>query len=97
MINNEMRRVQVLTYSDETDAYGQRRQGSPTVRFVDMFCKIFSQVNVNNPNYVDIDMIGLTDDKDITDKDVILIGDEKYNIKYVIPSSRKYQIMMRKS
>ena len=96
MINREWQDVQVLTYSDELDEYGQKRQGTPTVRIVEMVCKIYSQSNVDDPRYVDVDVIGLTKDKDITDENVIIIGDEKFNIKYVIPSSRLYQILMQR-
>jgi len=96
MINREWQDVQVLTYSDDLDEYGQKRQGTPTVRIVEMVCKIYSQSNVDDPRYVDVDVIGLTKDKDITDENVIIIGDEKFNIKYVIPSSRLYQILMQR-
>ena len=59
-----------------------------------MVCKIYSQTNVTDPRYVDVDLIGLTKDKDITDENVIVVGDEKFNVKYIIPSSRLYQILM---
>ena len=61
-----------------------------------MVCKIYSQTNVTDPRYVDVDLIGLTKDKDITDDNVIIVGDEKFNIKYIIPSSRLYQILMKR-
>ena len=94
MIQREWQDVQVLSYEDIVDEYGQKRQGTPTIRIVEMVCKIYSQTNVTDPRYVDVDLIGLTKDKDITDENVIVIGDEKYNVKYVIPSSRLYQILM---
>lgn len=81
--------MNVISYSEETDAYGQKRQGAQTIRRVEMYCRIFSQVNIDNPKYVDIDVIGLTDDKNITDANQIVIDDDVYNVKYVIPSSRK--------
>ena len=61
-----------------------------------MVCKIYSQTNVTDPRYVDVDLIGLTKDKDITDENVIVVGDEKFNVKYIIPSSRLYQILMKR-
>ena len=96
MINREWQDVQVLTYSDDLDEYGQKRQGEPTVRVVEMVCKIYSQTNVEDPRYVDVDVIGLTKDKQITTDNVLIVGDEKFNVKYVIPSSRLYQILMQR-
>ncbi len=96
MINREWQTVHVLTYSDEVDDYGQKRQGEFTSRDVEMVCKIYSQTNVTDPRYIDVDVIGLTYDKNITDKNVIIIGDDRFNVKYVIPSSRLIQILMTK-
>ena len=88
--------MQVLSYEDVVDEYGQKRQGTPTARVVEMVCKIYSQTNVTDPRYVDVDVIGLTYDKEITDKNVIIINGDKYNIKYIIPSSRLTQVLMKR-
>ena len=97
MINREWEDVQVLSYSDEPDEYGQKRQGAHISRTVKMVVKIYSQTNeFNDPKYVDVDLIGLTKDKDITDKNELIIDDVKYIVKYVIPSSRLYQVLMKR-
>lgn len=96
MIQNEWQRVEVLSYQNTVDEYGQKRQGTPTGRLVEMVCKIYSQTNVTDPRYVDVDVIGLTYDKEITDENVIIINGDRYNVKYIIPSSRLYQILMKR-
>lgn len=103
MINREWQEVKVLTYSNEVDEYGQQRQGEPTEENVDMVCKIFSQVNVTDPRYIDIDVIGLTKNHTISDKNEIVISENPFDIpegtyivKYVIPTSRLYQILLKK-
>ena len=96
MINREWQLVDVLTYSEELDKYGQKRQGTPTTRNTYMVVKIYSQRNVDDVKYVDVDVIGLTKDKDITTENVIQIGSDKYNVKYIIPSGRYTQVLMYK-
>lgn len=61
-----------------------------------MDIKIFSQVNVSDVRYVDVDVIGLTYDKSITDANQIKFDDRVYDVKYVIPSSRLNQILMKR-
>lgn len=68
-----------------------------------MVCKIYSQVNVTDPRYIDIDVIGLTTSRTISDKNEVVINENefnipagKYEIKYVIPSNRLTQVLMKK-
>lgn len=97
MINREWKTVQVITFSNELDEYGQKRQGSSTSRDIQMVCKIYTQNNVDDPKYVDVDMLGLTKETNITDANQIEIDNVKYNIKYIIPSGRLTQILMNKA
>lgn len=96
MYIRDKRIVEVLTYTNERDSYGQKRQSVPTPREVEMDIKIFSQVNVSDVRYVDVDVIGLTYDKSITDANQIKFDDRVYDVKYVIPSSRLNQILMKR-
>lgn len=103
MINREWQEVKVLWYSNEVDEYGQKRQGEPTIENVEMVCKVYSQANVTDPRYIDIDVLGLTDNHTITDKNEVVISNNPfgipvgtYTVKYVIPNSRHYQILMKK-
>ena len=96
MINREKQSVSVITFTPGTDAYGQKnKKGIAERRTVEMYIKIYNQAPVDDIRYTDVTDIGLTTDKLITDENEI--EDEngiKYNILYVIPSSRYYQILM---
>lgn len=68
-----------------------------------MVCKIYSQQNVTDPRYVDIDVIGLTRSHIISDENEVIINENefniptgKYEIKYVIPTNRLTQVLMKK-
>ena len=50
MYIRDKRIVEVLTYTNERDSYGQKRQSEPASREVEMDIKIFSQVNVSDPS-----------------------------------------------
>jgi len=97
VINREWKTVQVLTYSNTTDEYGQKRQDTPIVSPTKMVCKIYSQSENNSMIYKDVEMIGLTKSTDITDKNEILIDGVKYLVLFVIPSSRLTQVLMKKA
>lgn len=91
-----MRPVSVITFSNGTDAYGQKRKGKSTSRTVDMVVKAYTQTKVDDVRYVDVTNIGLTYDASITDKNQIVIDGETFNVLYVIPSRRLHQILMKK-
>lgn len=96
MINREWQTVDVLTYTNSEDEYGQSRQNTPTVNTVQMVCKLQSQSLTGDMRYVDIDMIGITEDTSITDHNQVKINNVKYNVSYVIPSRRYTQVLMKK-
>jgi len=103
MIQREWQKVQVLWFPTGVDEYGQQRQGEPTEENVDMVCKIFNQTNVTDPRYIDIDVIGLTNNHTISDKNEVVIDENAFGIpagtyivKYVIPTSRLYQVLLKK-
>ena len=96
MINRENKEVEVLTYSG-VDSVGQRRMGEPTTKTVEMFYKTYSQTNVADPRYVDIDLIGLTKDFTINTSNVIKIENSKYSVKYTISTPRYLVVFMKKN
>lgn len=95
MLNRELRPVTVITYSDEVDKYGQKRQGASSTRTVNMFVKMYSNSIENNPRFNDIDYIGLTWDKNISSENQIQFDNKTCNVKYMIPSGRLSQIFMK--
>lgn len=97
VINREMKSVEVLSYGNSTDSYGQVRKGEPLdTRTVMMALKLYRQAEVADPRFVEVTDLGLTNDTSITDKDCIKDGDTKYNVLYVIPSQRLTTVFLKK-
>ena len=90
-----MKPVEVLSFSG-VDSVGQKRMGEPTTKTVEMFIKIYSQSNVADPRYLDIDLIGLTKDYNITTSNVVKVDDVKYDVKYTLTTPRYLVVYMRK-
>lgn len=95
MINNEMKSVEVLTYS-EVNNVGQKRMGEPTTKTVDMFIKIYSQSNVADPRYLDVDLIALSKDYEISTSNVIKVENDKYNVKFILKTPRYLVLYLKK-
>lgn len=95
-VNRELKPVSVVSFATGTDAYGQKRKQGSTTRTVEMIVKIYAQSNVSDVRYCDVTNIGLTYDTSITDENQIIIDGATYNVLYVIPSGRMYQILMKK-
>ena len=94
--NRELKPVSVVSFATGTDAYGQKRKQGSTSRTVEMYVKVYAQSNVSDVRYCDVTNIGLTYDASITDENQIVIDGATYNVLYVIPSGRMYQILMKK-
>lgn len=96
MINREYIPVSIITYEDKVDEYGQKKITVSNKRTADMVIKIYSQTNVADPRYVDCDYIGITKEKDITDSNNIEFQNIICNIKYIIPTPKYTQVLMKK-
>lgn len=96
MVNREWQTVSVVTFTTGTDAYGQKRQKGSTLRDIKMVVKIYNQRNVADVRYNEVEVIGLCEDKTLTDSNQIKIGNDYYQILYIIPSGRLYQVLMKK-
>ena len=95
MINNEMVSVVVKEFVTGTDSYGQTRQGAAAERNVDMMLKLYNHSNTSDVRYADVEMIGLTSDKTITDKNVIVAAAHTYNVLFVNNAGRLAQIFLK--
>lgn len=60
-----------------------------------MIWKIYNQINISNPNYVDVDIICLTKDNTINDTNQIVKDNVTYNILMIIPG-KYYQVFLKK-
>lgn len=95
-ITRELQSATIKAYGTTVDAYGQLEQGTPTTRTADIAFKIYSQMNVTDPRYVDVEAVGLTKDKSIVPGEVISFAQGDYRVKYVIPTGRWQELMLVK-
>lgn len=93
-IQRELQSATVRGYSMNVDAYGQLEAGLP--RSIELSVKLYSQQNVDDPRYVDVDLVGLTKDTSIVPGEVISLAQGEYRVKYVIPTGRWTELMLVK-
>lgn len=102
-IKRELQSVTIKAYAHESaspydlvvDDYGQLTYAS-TTRSAKMAVKVYSQQNVQDPRYVDVEMVGLTQDKSIVPGEVVSLAQGDYRVKYVIPTGRWQEILLSK-
>ena len=101
-INRELQSVTVKGYAHESaepynlsvDTYGQLEAGTP--RSIKLAVKIYSQQNVQDPRYVDVEMVGLTKDTSIAPGEVVSLAQGDFRVKYVIPTGRWQEVLLTK-
>jgi len=96
MINNEMKSVSLLTFDNSVDDYGQPRKGTSTSSTIEMCVKEYSQQNVDNPKYVDVELLGLTK-AEVGLENMIQIDTVKYDVLHVTKSKRYNEVFLRKT
>ena len=100
-INRELQSTTVKGYAHESaspynlsvDTYGQLEAGTP--RTISIAAKVYSQQNVQDPRYVDVEMVGLTKDA-IAPGEVVSLASGDYRVKYVIPTGRWQEVLLTK-
>nr|DAO48221.1 MAG TPA: hypothetical protein [Caudoviricetes sp.] len=93
MVNTQMKTYSYYSYG-EKDGYGQEQLSTSPAGTVKMAINILSQSVQDNALYSGAQYIGLTHNKDISDKWVILYGTEKLKVQYVNPLGRMCQVFM---
>lgn len=88
--------IKVRAFSDEIDDYGFKRKEAYEDRPIEAVVAIYSQKPVQDIRYNDCELIAITNDDNITDENEIIINDEAYQILHVIPSARKFQLLLKK-
>lgn len=94
MINADMREYGYYLYGDP-NAYGQSTLSDELQGTVKLSINTTTQTVQDNIRYKDCTYIGLTHNKDITDKYVIQYGDEKLKVLYVNPKGRFIQVFLK--
>lgn len=93
MINSNMRSYDFYTIGD-LDEYGQQRISTEKQGSIKMSISISSQRVQDNILYKGCEFIGLTHDKNVTDKYVIQYGDMRLKVLYINASGRFTQVFM---
>lgn len=88
MIYRELREITVNIYVNELDKYGQKRQKGSSTRTIEGVVKTMNQFNIENPKYVDIELIVLTKDCGLSNANTLTIDGKEYQIKYITNTSR---------
>ena len=94
MISTDIRVYDYFTIG-EKDSYGQPIVSTDVKGSIKMAIYISSQTVQDNINYQDCSYIGLTTDKLVNDKMVVLYGNEKLKVQYVNPRGRYYQVFLK--
>lgn len=93
MINNEMRTVTIKHFMETLNDYGEKVLSTDSTT-AEMMVKQYSQTNVQDPRFVDVQYIGLTKAA-ISINEVVSIDGTDYMVLYVIPSGRYTQVMLK--
>lgn len=94
MINREIKKVTYRVFSDTKDKYGQLKKEWEDQE-IEMMIKIMTQVNVDDPRFIDCDSVGITKAADLIPGNKIIDGKKVYLIKYIIPSNRFQQALLK--
>ena len=94
-ITRELQRTTIKTYGTSVDEYGQLVLNEAT-RTADIAFKLYSQQNVSDPRYVDVEAVGLTKDTSIVPGEVITFAQGDFRVKYVVPTGRWTELMLVK-
>ena len=94
MINNEMRTVTIKHFMETLNDYGEKVLSTDSSTTAEMMVKQYSQTNVQDPRFVDVQYIGLTKAA-ISINEVVSIDGTDYMVLYVIPSGRYTQVMLK--
>jgi hypothetical protein len=97
MINADMRLYNYFTIG-EADGYGQpqlpAKDATPKGQ-IKMAINITSQSVQDNVNYKDCQYVGLTHNKDISDKHLIEYNGKRLKVLYVNPKGRLTQVFLK--
>lgn len=96
-INREMVDAFILTYSEEIDAYGQTRKGTPTKTPVKVTRpKIYTHYPTEDIRFNDVTHSCLTFSKNITEENELEVNEVVYLVKFVNPEGRLAQVFVTK-
>ena len=94
-ITRELQSATIKTYGSSVDDYGVPVLDGNT-RTADIAFKVYTQQSVQDPRYVDIEMVGLTKDTSIVPGEVISLAQGDYRVRYVLETTRWRELLLAK-
>lgn len=95
MINRDMIKASLLTYTDDLDEYGQPRKGTPSEEYIEVTDPIlYTHTAVESVLFQDVTHTCLTDNKEVSDKNELKVRDTIYFIKFVNKEGRVAQLFL---
>lgn len=94
MINRDMVSATVVTYGG-VDEYGQMMTTPTASREISMTIGLYNHSESSDVRYMAVNYTGLTRDKEITDKDSVIIGGKEYKVLFVNPYGRLTQVFLQ--
>lgn len=93
MINRELVKATVETYGG-LDEYGQELAELQNEREIMVAVGFYTHTATDDIRYQDVKYYGLTKDRNITDKDYLVVGENKYKVLFVNPTTRWTQLYL---
>ena len=93
MINRELQTVTIKSFAETLNDYGEKTL-SETTSSAEMMVKPYSQANVQDPRFVDVEYIGLTK-ASVSTENVVTFGGIDHMVLFVIPSMRYNEVFMK--
>lgn len=88
----KMNKVIYRVFDNTKDDYGQLKRNSTDTE-IEMMIRIRSQVNVEDPRFIDCDKIGITTETLVPGN--YIVDNDNYLIQYIIPSGRFNQVFLK--
>ena len=94
MINRELKDATVVTYGG-VDEYGQMMTTPTASRTISMTFGMYQHTPTQDIRFQDVKYVGLTSDREISDKDSVIIEGKEYKVSFVNPFGRMTQVFMQ--
>jgi hypothetical protein len=94
MFNRDIVDATVVTYGG-VDEYGQMMTTPTASREISMTFGLYNHSESSDVRYMAVNYTGLTRDKEITDKDSVIIGGKEYKVLFVNPYGRLTQVFLQ--
>lgn len=94
MINRRLETVEIVSFVNSADRYGQKRKEEEERKSGLMYITVYSQTNVADPRFIDAEYVGLTNLVLDPTQQIIWQG-RKFNILNFVPTGRFNRVLLK--